>query len=375
MRRRQLVLGGLIVVLLLAAAFAAGLRFGDRGGWDAAANAPPSTTVGPALDGAAQPPVGADVAGASPGTVAFSASARSIVVDRGVVSAPVLSLRGAGDAPTLRFTARVQDGDRRDLGTGAVVVSGLATVKGDLTAKGVVVFKGGRVFFGAKESDTAQVDALGGTTVDGASITFARNRRDGPPEKPEPVRGPLRLQDGALMVIDGGVEWSSPGEVKATSRERSTVSWAGSGEVTLNDGRKIPSSFGGVKGTGLRVVVRPAGEGVNVTGQIELQQAYADGLPQLTASADVAIKVPPRPVGSGGRGEFTWAPFNGGAVDMVMTRIRPGNELARSISLALEKLPAMCGAEACPFGERGGDTNGFPTGAACSAAARPPSTP
>lgn len=301
-------------------------------------------------------PSGSGVAGVSPGQVNFTANARSAVIDEGVVAAKVLSLRGA-DGPTVRFSARVADASGRDLGVGTVAVSGLATIRGDLTITSVIVVKNASVSLG-DDDDPAEVDALGGATVDGAKVTFARHRDDGPPEEPVQVTGPIRLRDGAQMTVTGGVEWTSSGPIHATSRARSTVTWAGDGTVKLADNRNFSSSFGGVKGTGLSVLLSP-GPVVGVNGQLQAHQIYADGVPQLRASAAVSVKRAPGPVRSGGRGEFTWAPYNGGATDMVISSIRPANNLARSVNLALEKMPAMCGAEACPFGSLGGDTAGL----------------
>jgi hypothetical protein len=359
-RRRHKVLGVLIVVLLLAAAFAAGTRFGDgRDGDDVVASEPTPTTATPAGE---QPtaPVAGGVPGAAPGTATFNVNGRSVVIDDGAVRLDTLSLRPKGDGTTLRFGGRVRDGSGRDLGSGTVAVTGLATVKGDLTLSSVLTVTAGGVSLGVDGSADPQLQASGATTVDGASMTFARHRDDGPPEEPAPVAGPLRVEEGAPMSITAGAEWTSPAaEVTVDGSGRTTVSWAGSSEVKLADGRSITSGFGGVKGTGLRITFRREGGAVIASGELQPQQVYADGLPQLSASAGVSIKSAPRPVRSGGGGEFTWAPFNSGATDMVMMRIRPGNELARSINLALEKLPPMCGAESCPFGERGGDAAGF----------------
>ena len=360
MRPRHKVLGALIVVLLLVAAFAIGTRFGDRdAGGDVAAVDPTPTAPGAPGE---QPsaPLGEGVPGAAPGTATFNVNGRSVVVDEATMELQSLSLRPKGDDATLRFAARVHDASGRDLGVGTVAVTGLATVKGQLTLAAVFTVTPATVVLGVDELDSPEVKAAAVATVDGASITFARHRADGPPDAATAVAGPLRLEEGALMSIAPGAEWTSaPAEASIEGRGRTTMSWAGSSEVKLRDGRTIASGFGGVKGTALRTTVRRDAGAVIASGEVHPQQIYADGLPQLAANAGVSIKQAPRPLRSGAGGEFTWAPFNGGATDMVMTRIRPGNDLARSINLALEKLPAMCGAEACPFGARGGDTAGF----------------
>ena len=360
MRGRHKVLAVLVVVLLVTAAFAIGMRIGDRGETPLARG--PDTTAPPDGPGeGAAPPLGSGVPGAAPGTATFTTTARSLVIDRATLSAESVSLRPRGDEHTLRLGApRVRDGSGRNLGTGTVEVAGLATVRGNLTITGVVTVTSSLVSLGRDESDHVELQAADVATVDGASLMFKPQSEDGDVGPATRVTGPLRVEGAGVMTITGGTEWTTPPpEATATSRGRVTVSWAGNGEVKLRDGRTISSGFGGVKGNDLRMTFRRDGGGVVVNGEVQPQQVYADGLPQLTASAAVSIKRAPAPVRSGGGGDFTWAPFNGGATDMVMTRIRPGNELARSINLALETLPPMCGTEECPFGKLGGDTSGL----------------
>ncbi|HVF75560.1 MAG TPA: hypothetical protein VM938_10970 [Acidimicrobiales bacterium] len=378
-------LAAVTAAVLLVGVFTLGVRVGSSGDDDASpAPAPNETTTtaaaGPPDTTAATPaPPPPDVAAlpavpAVPSPNGVAAGARSVAYEGGISGIASVKLRGN---QAIEFTGQFVDGAgtrRRGTVRGSgpeVHVAGKAL---DLTVVGELRIRGTTVHL---TRGTIQVASSGNVTAAAGSFTFQPAFDPNAPRttsspQPTDVPGPVTLvsEPGVTAGISGGeAEWvDAPATLRATGKDRSTLSWAGPGVVRAA-GRDHKGEFLGVKASALEVTIERLPGGVRLRGTATFLQVFADGLPTLPGQGRMRVKRTPGQVARGTNGSFTWAPENDGKTDFVMTRIKPGNAEAAWVSLGLDKLPAMCGGEECPV--KGGDTTGFRSGRGINAVIRP----
>ncbi len=355
-------LAGVIAVLLVVGLVAAGFLFGSSPGPLDGAN------DGGGGDGVTAPSGrgGVPFEPGTPPAPTVEAAARSIAFEGGIDGLAGVSLTGASS-----FTAsasEVVDGSGAKKGAGTVSTVGPAfSFTGSsmrLSMVGELRMTATSASFLNPSPSSEVLQIAGGTpiTINLPTVSFTPTESSPATEIPGPVRIVVR-RDGSISVrSEGDVGWQDPPpamRLKNGNRSRATLSWAGDGVVRTSAGEARAGHLG-IKSDDLDIALERRPEGMTLLGRASLLQAYADGLPTMTARGRVRVKSQPGQVPRGGRGSFTWAPENDGDTDMVMTRIRPDSPSASWVSLGLARLPAMCGGEPCP--RRGGDTTGLGRG-------------
>jgi hypothetical protein len=369
--RTQAALAGALAVLLVTGAFVAGTKV-TRESNDPRGSPPPAATP-PTGDAAPAPGV------APPATL--DADARSVAFHGDVLGLTTVHLSGDLEvsAPgTVTDAAGHALGDGLLQGHGGELVVAAADADGGgraafdliLEADMVVGHDGVRI---PDELDSRQLASLvskAPVRVTMPIMTFVsrsgRQQDVGSPVTITPSTEPL--DHGITIRRDGATDWDDPPATMALSSEhsgRTTLSWAGGGVVTLTPGgREYRDDHLGIKTAGdLDVTMERRASTVHLHGGARLAQLYRGGVPQLLARAGVRVKSSGVHARSGHSGQFTWAPENVGDTDMVMSRITPGNDDARWVSLGLAAMPELCGGDgddACPT--YGGDTQGFHKG-------------
>lgn len=319
----------------------------------------------------------ADVEPPLPGTdlddtdAAFAAVARSVATDGTLTVTGAVHLTGRFQ---LSVSGQLSDATG-PLGEGTLAATSAVAVEGATAVRGPVVIRPGDVVLRAGEVETI---SRNGVVAGDDDVTLVGRKlrvigegrmsivlRNG---QSRGVRGAVEVtldEDEAAVVEGEDVRWESPSGIVevAWSGERRSLSWAGAGgRVRWGDGATRTAEHGGVLAVEAAATVRRQSDSVALEGTATVRQVYLDGLPQMRTSAKVDVVRTLGKVRRGERGLITWAPRNtGDRVDMVITRVRPGNDAGAWVNVALDPLPAMSGGEDRP--PAGGDTGSLGDGA------------
>jgi hypothetical protein len=265
------------------------------------------------------------------------------------------------DAATGPIPGTVKDAAGADLGPGTLR---LGAGPAALAALGIVIDGQLDADAGGVTITAATIRVVAGDlTVGGHGLVFQPNTPAGKPTPPSRNLGDTTVtvtNPGVTVDLGGAKRWeNAPAYLILSSRERSSLSWAGGlGRVLGVNGRPITATGTlGLKADGLTVELSRSPQGIDLAGEGRVRQVYADGLPRLQAKGRVDIKRPPNPTAPGSKGQFTWAPTNTTDYDLAISRIRPANEHAKWVNLALDQLPMMCGRPTCD--RLGGNTDGL----------------
>lgn len=329
-------LGSAAVVLLIAALVGAGrLEKGDRDNRDepAAADAP-----APRDDGQPGAPAGGVYRGKTP---RLAGTARSIAYE-----GRIAGVRRVEAPEGINVVSEVFDAQGRSLGHGTLRAEGAAVVEGDLALTGAFIARAGQPI---------RVDRAG---IRGEEVTINAPRLIlSNSESPDgrPVSGPLRLRNNPVIDAMRPVIVNETA-LRLDSPDRTTLSWAGGGDIQVPGHPAMTGQWLGVKAHDVDVTLHTAD--FRLEGTFKARQVYVDGTPRLKAGrVQVDVVEPADPVPAASRSWFDWAPRNRSDVDMVITRIRPDSPQAAWMNLALDRMPAMFGGE--PRQPGGGDTAGL----------------
>jgi hypothetical protein len=265
------------------------------------------------------------------------------------------------DAATGPIPGTVRDAAGADLGPGTLR---LGAGPAALAALGIVIDGQLDADAGGVNLTAATIRVVAGDlTIAGHGLVFQPNTPQGKPTPPSRNLGDTTVtvaNPGVTVDLGGAKRWeNAPEYLILSSRERSSLSWAGGAGRVLDPDRHPITATGslGLKADGLAVELTRSPQGIAIAGEGRVRQVYADGLPRLQAKGRVDLKRPPNPTAPGSKGQFTWAPTNTTDYDLAISRIRPANEQAKWVNLALDQLPMMCGHPTCT--RLGGVTDGL----------------
>lgn len=297
--------------------------------------------------------------------------ARSVELRSAQVAAPRrVTLRG--QLSLSAYGDRLLDAAGRSLGAGSVSASGavvLAASNGvELDVSTLLVRPHAVEIPQAATPFDGEITARATTLrVSAAGLTFTPARSGASP-RPLPG-GTVTIPDQSEVSVrpSGRVVWAdAPPVLSVRGRSGGRMSWAGSGSAQPPGARPLRGQYVGVTSDQLAVRLVRSASAVQVAGSASpATQVYTDGSPRLGTTASVRVFDDLLRVDrtDGDDDRFTWAPRNTGAVDMLITRVRPLNPPGRWVQLRLAPVPPAFGGEKrAPVG---GDTSELGKGTSC----------